>query len=108
MSHDCRQKQWHDGRAQAGRPRPISLGGEYCYAAAMNRRRGTLIALSSGRAVRRRWIWQDATALGTPTVSMRRQVNVQEGWNAFFVPHDGHPNVRLARLRAGAQLMQDL
>ena len=58
----------------------------------------------------RRWIWQDAKALGAPMVSLRDQVDFKEGWNAFFVPHDGHPNARLdCRLsRALLKQMQDL
>ena len=58
----------------------------------------------------RRWIWQDAKALGAPMVSLRDQVDFREGWNAFFIPHDGHPTARLDRLLAKSllQRMQDL
>ncbi len=58
----------------------------------------------------RLWIWQDAHALGAPMLSLRDQVDFKEGWDAFFFPHDGHPNARMDHLLAKALLkrVQDL
>jgi hypothetical protein len=52
----------------------------------------------------RRWIWQQAQALGAPMVSVRDSIDFKEGWGGFFIPHDGHPNARLDRLLAKALL----
>ena len=37
-------------------------------------------------------------------VSMRAQVDFTEGWGAYVMPHDGHPNARVDELVAKALL----
>ncbi len=58
----------------------------------------------------RRWIWQEIHALGAPMLSLRDQMDFEEGWDAYFIPHDGHANARMDRLLAEALLkrVQDL
>jgi len=47
-------------------------------------------------------VYQSIAALGIPMVAVRRIVGPYQNWPKYLIPHDGHPNARLAKLVAQA------
>jgi len=47
-------------------------------------------------------VYQSIAALGMPMVSVRQIIGPYQNWSKYLIPHDGHPNARLAKLVAQA------
>ncbi len=47
-------------------------------------------------------VYESIAALGMPMVSVRQIVGSYQNWSEYLIPHDGHPNARLAKLVAQA------
>jgi hypothetical protein len=45
-------------------------------------------------------VYQSIAALGMPMVSVRQIIGSYQNWSEYLIPHDGHPNARLAKLVA--------
>lgn len=45
-------------------------------------------------------VYQSIAALGMPMVSVRQIIGPYQNWSKYLIPHDGHPNARLAKLVA--------